>query len=222
MIGITTHTLTASRMRLRIFTLVELLVVIAIIAMLASIIMPALSGSRNKAKMTACLSNLRQTHMLINSYQLDYNGVYAWAENAPAWGESTGWMNLISTSPTNINIFRCPFEPLKQNRATSYSLNCRQIYIDTGKFGSWRDSVFAKSAVSASSFVIAEEDNYIFDVTDSDHDNYTQNVNNFWQYPPLHASGGVPVVFLDGHSLPIKSFSTIDMSYFTDTKSTYQ
>lgn len=54
----------------RAFSLVELLVVIGIIALLISILLPALNRSREMAKRTACLSNLRQIHAAFTFYAM--------------------------------------------------------------------------------------------------------------------------------------------------------
>lgn len=61
-------------MRKRGFTLVELLVVIAIIAILAAILYPAFARARQAARMSACLSNLKQIGTAIMLYQEDWDG----------------------------------------------------------------------------------------------------------------------------------------------------
>src|SRR5688500_4065280 len=56
------------------FTLVELLVVIGIIAVLISILLPALSRARESAYTTQCLSNLRQVGLYLNLYANEHKG----------------------------------------------------------------------------------------------------------------------------------------------------
>jgi prepilin-type N-terminal cleavage/methylation domain-containing protein len=60
-------------LRKRKFTLIELLVVIAIIAILVSMLLPALRNARRTAYSSVCKSNLKQYHLVFMNYASDYN-----------------------------------------------------------------------------------------------------------------------------------------------------
>ena len=74
------------------FTLVELLVVIAIIALLMSILMPALGRVRKQAKAVICQANLKQWGLIFSMYTGDYDGYFH-----KGWGSGPvrHWMSVL-------------------------------------------------------------------------------------------------------------------------------
>lgn len=70
----------------RAFTLIELLVVIAIIALLAAILFPVFARARDKARQSACLSNLRQLGLAAQQYVMDNDSTFFYNAGAPGSG----------------------------------------------------------------------------------------------------------------------------------------
>jgi prepilin-type N-terminal cleavage/methylation domain-containing protein len=86
------------------FTLVELLVVIAIIALLMSILMPALARTRRQAKAIVCMANLRQWALIWQMYTSDHEGYF----NAGDEGTSFEWMETIQPYTKEKDLYCCP------------------------------------------------------------------------------------------------------------------
>jgi len=95
------------------FTLIELLVVIAIIAILAAILFPVFARAREKARQTACLSNVKQLSLGALMYVQDYDEVMFPRYTVTTlgniyWCPRVGLPSLLEPYVKNVQIGRCP------------------------------------------------------------------------------------------------------------------
>ena len=100
--------------KFRAFTLIELLVVIAIIAILAALLLPALASAKEKAKRTACKSNMRQAMITVHMYANDWQDLVPDGrdnQNPPQWHairiNYVTYTNLVQYTG-NVKIMDCP------------------------------------------------------------------------------------------------------------------
>jgi len=102
---------TRGELRRRSFTLVELLVVVAIVALLISILLPAMGQARKQGRATACLSNMRGMGMAVLMYcndNRDFLVTVGLSHEEDHYEPEEAWIRTLSAYYNNKLLARCP------------------------------------------------------------------------------------------------------------------
>jgi len=214
--------------RRRGFTLIELLVVIAIIAILAAMLLPALSKAKTKAEGIGCLNNLRQLQIAWYVYKDDNNDRLAL--NSPMTTATTNWVNgnltWSATNPDNTNtakltegllgpytaktlgIYKCPadrYPAANGPRVRSVSMNDFMARSDAyGNSAGYSDGVGITGSYKKYTQLLKPAQLWVFldEHPDSIDDGlFFQAGSGHWEnVPASYHNGACGFSFADGHS----------------------
>ena len=181
----------------RAFTLIELLVVIAIIAILAALLLPALSRAKLRAKATLCLNQVRQIGLASVMYAGEFDDALPRSAH-----EGQSWVGSLQPYCSGTNLWRCPTDPHK-NRNFSYALNDFLLPPEAGSGVVDYAKTTRVPATSDTLFLTECADTYAF----IDHFHFSPA--NDGDYSPLSFASEVAVarhlgaanyLFVDGHA----------------------
>jgi prepilin-type processing-associated H-X9-DG protein len=207
-------------------------VVIAIIAILAALMLPALSNAKQAAWTTSCISNLHQIGLGMRMFAGDHQDLYPESGGDIYWNATDtngsgqpGWMEQIFPYVGETNVYDCPGNvqlPPAYQGPFNYFNGCNAAYLVAHSFAPVNGaaisfpSAFVLGGDTAGAFTNSAGRS--FDPRDADKDDYTQNcvggaappeITEYWQ---IHKKGQ-NIMFADGHSKWYKNYNPAEMTF---------
>ncbi|MFO8079024.1 MAG: DUF1559 domain-containing protein [Armatimonadota bacterium] len=194
------------------FTLIELLVVIAIIAILAAILFPVFARAREKARQTACLSNVKQIALATQMYAQDHGEMLPQGGYWSPDGEMMEWYDVLEPYLRNEQILLCPSSSERNPKTWNYGF-VRQTTGYQGSLGSFEHPDGSTISPGSAPVALARVNNPSEKVLISDaHNFYTElafwyrtdspydEVGGAYYWVDGRHNGGANLGFMDGHA----------------------
>jgi len=183
------------------FTLIELLATMAIMAILASILFPALNNAREKARESTCMNIQKQTFIAVFMYSEDFNGYLV-----PHYTGTDTWKGLLSGKQYRYvtvidpgygtKYWSCPSAARE-----SWALNSLGVNAVAGGVG--YKNMFHVNALEK--LITLPSPQNVKGMTDSTHNTIDEIMNNGYDSDPFRHFNGANFMFCDGHVQHLKN-----------------